>query len=69
MLFFTKGIIIGEWIRCNTLQQKQRQFFYKKPQPFTKWATPDILSYALGATLYMPASMPNIVGLIQSQKI
>ncbi|MFJ7699946.1 HpcH/HpaI aldolase/citrate lyase family protein [Lysinibacillus fusiformis] len=42
--------------------------FYKKPQPFTKWATPDILSYALGATLYMPASMPNIVGLIQSQK-
>ncbi len=42
--------------------------FYKKPQPFTKWETPDILSYALGATLYMPASMPNIVGLIQSQK-
>ncbi|MED4885589.1 HpcH/HpaI aldolase/citrate lyase family protein [Lysinibacillus fusiformis] len=42
--------------------------FYKKPQPFTKWATPDILSYALGATLYMPASMPKIVGLIQSQK-
>ncbi len=42
--------------------------FFKKPQPFTKWATPDILSYALGATLYMPASMPNIVGLIQSQK-
>ncbi|MGE7114720.1 HpcH/HpaI aldolase/citrate lyase family protein [Lysinibacillus sp. NPDC047702] len=42
--------------------------FYKKPQPFTKWDKPDILSYALGATLYMPASMPNIVGLIQSQK-
>ncbi|MDM5230393.1 HpcH/HpaI aldolase/citrate lyase family protein [Lysinibacillus pakistanensis] len=42
--------------------------FYKKPQPFTKLDTPDILSYALGATLYMPASMPNIVGLIQSQK-
>jgi len=42
--------------------------FYKKPQPFTKWETPDILSYALGATLYMPASMPNIVSLIQSQK-
>lgn len=42
--------------------------FYKKPQPFTKWESPDILSYALGATLYMPASMPTIVSLIQSQK-
>lgn len=42
--------------------------FFKKPQPFTKWETPDILSYALGATLYMPASMPAIVSLIQSQK-
>jgi len=36
--------------------------FYKKPQPFTKWETADILSYALGATLYM------IVSLIRSQK-
>lgn len=43
-------------------------FFYKKPQPFTKWETADILSYALGATLYMPASMPTIVSLIRSQK-
>ncbi len=42
--------------------------FFKKPQPFTKRETPDILSYALGATLYMPASMPAIVSLIQSQK-
>lgn len=42
--------------------------FYKKPQPFTKWETADILSYALGATLYMPASMPTIVSLIRSQK-
>lgn len=42
--------------------------FYKKPQPFSKWEAPDILSYALGATLYMPASMPNIVSMVQSQK-
>lgn len=42
--------------------------FYKKPQPFTKWESPDVLSYALGATLYMPASMPTIVSLIRSQK-
>lgn len=44
------------------------RIFYKKPQPFTKWETADILSYALGATLYMPASMPTIVSLIRSQK-
>lgn len=42
--------------------------FYKKPQPFSKWEAPDILSYALGATLYMPASMSNIVSMVQSQK-
>ncbi|MEK5233301.1 HpcH/HpaI aldolase/citrate lyase family protein [Lysinibacillus sp. FSL K6-0232] len=45
-----------------------KAIFYKKPQPFTKWETSDILAYALGATLYMPASKPNIVSLIQSQK-
>ncbi|KOS71569.1 citrate lyase subunit beta [Lysinibacillus contaminans] len=42
--------------------------FYKKPQPFTKWDAPDILAYALGATLYMPASMPNIIEMVQSHK-
>ena len=42
--------------------------FYKKPQPFTKWDAPDILAYALGATLYMPASMPNIIDIVQSHK-
>ncbi|MFJ7669360.1 HpcH/HpaI aldolase/citrate lyase family protein [Lysinibacillus sp. NPDC097195] len=42
--------------------------FYKQPRNFTKLDTPDILSYALGATLYMPASMPNIIEMIYSQK-
>ncbi|WP_107924660.1 HpcH/HpaI aldolase/citrate lyase family protein [Lysinibacillus parviboronicapiens] len=42
--------------------------FYKKPQPFTKLDNPNILSYTLGATLYMPASMPNISDMVQSQK-
>lgn len=42
--------------------------FYKKPQPFTKLTVPDILSYTLGATLYMPASMPNITDMVQSHK-
>lgn len=42
--------------------------FYKKPQPFTKWDAPDILAYALGATLYMPASMPSIIDIVQEHK-
>ncbi|EON74508.1 HpcH/HpaI aldolase/citrate lyase family protein [Lysinibacillus sphaericus] len=42
--------------------------FYKKPQPFTKLDTSDILAYTLGATLYMPASMPHILEMVQSQK-
>ncbi|QDQ00179.1 HpcH/HpaI aldolase/citrate lyase family protein [Lysinibacillus fusiformis] len=42
--------------------------FYKKPQPFTKFDNPNILAYTLGATLYMPASMPNISAMVQSQK-
>ncbi|MEG0258517.1 MAG: HpcH/HpaI aldolase/citrate lyase family protein [Lysinibacillus sp.] len=42
--------------------------FYKKPQSFTKWDDSKILAYALGATLYMPASMPNITELIRSSK-
>lgn len=43
-------------------------FFYKEPQPFTKWDAPDILAYALGATLYMPASMPSIIDIVQAHK-
>ncbi|WP_409366921.1 HpcH/HpaI aldolase/citrate lyase family protein [Lysinibacillus sp. 38-6] len=42
--------------------------FYQQPRKFTKLDAPDILSYALGATLYMPASMPNIIEMVQSQK-
>ncbi|GLC90286.1 HpcH/HpaI aldolase/citrate lyase family protein [Lysinibacillus piscis] len=42
--------------------------FYQQPQSFTKWDAPAILAYALGATLYMPASMPSIVEMVQSRK-
>ena len=42
--------------------------FYKKPQPFTKWEAQDLLAYALGATLYMPASMPSIIDMVQARK-
>ena len=47
---------------------EQESIFYKKPQPFTKMDTPNRLAYALGATLYMPASMPNIIDMVQSHK-
>ncbi|MEH7125388.1 HpcH/HpaI aldolase/citrate lyase family protein [Bacillus sp. JJ1532] len=40
-------------IHCN-------EIFYKKPQEFTRNSRKDILSNALGATLYMPATRPNI---------
>ncbi|WP_066299702.1 HpcH/HpaI aldolase/citrate lyase family protein [Bacillus sp. FJAT-29937] len=36
------------------------EIFYKKPQEFTRNSRKDILSNALGATLYMPATRPNI---------
>ena len=44
------------------------EVFYKKPQPFTKWDGQDILAYTLGATLYMPASMPSIIDIVQARK-
>ncbi|MEH7392855.1 HpcH/HpaI aldolase/citrate lyase family protein [Bacillus sp. JJ1474] len=40
-------------IHCN-------EIFYKKPQEFTRNSRKDILSNALGATLYMPSTRPNI---------
>ncbi len=45
-----------------------QSFFYQKPQAFTKWESPDLLAYALGATLYMPASMPNIAQMVKAKK-
>ncbi|GAA0348320.1 HpcH/HpaI aldolase/citrate lyase family protein [Bacillus carboniphilus] len=34
--------------------------FYQKPQPFTKHSPKETLQFALGATLYIPATLPNI---------
>ncbi|CRK83839.1 HpcH/HpaI aldolase/citrate lyase family protein [Neobacillus massiliamazoniensis] len=36
------------------------QFFLKKPQYFDKYTNQKVLAYGLGATLYMPATRPNI---------
>jgi citrate lyase beta subunit len=44
------------------------QLFLKKPQQFNKNSPRELLSYALGATLYMPASRPNFHHDILKQK-
>ncbi|WNS73921.1 HpcH/HpaI aldolase/citrate lyase family protein [Bacillus sp. DTU_2020_1000418_1_SI_GHA_SEK_038] len=44
------------------------EIFYKKPQEFSKNSGKEILSYALGATLYMPATRPNIHQDLLSKK-
>lgn len=45
-----------------------QQFFYQRPQEFTKNTNPELLAYGLGATLYMPATRPNIHQEIMSKK-
>jgi len=44
------------------------RFFYQKPQTFNKYSNAELLSYGLGATLYMPATRPNIHQEILSKK-
>jgi len=52
------------------LQQGElNEIFYKKPEEFNKFSDQDILSYALGATLYMPATRPNIHQDLLSKKL
>ena len=61
--FFDEG---ENWMQYFATEAET--IFYQQPRTFTKLDSPDILSYALGATLYMPASMPNIIEMVQSQK-
>jgi citrate lyase beta subunit len=49
-------------------EDELEQFFYKKPQTFNKYSNRELLSYGLGATLYMPATRPNIHQDILSKK-
>lgn len=44
------------------------QLFYQKPQNFNKYSNSELLSYGLGATLYMPATRLNIHQDILSKK-
>ncbi|MEH7305027.1 HpcH/HpaI aldolase/citrate lyase family protein [Neobacillus drentensis] len=49
-------------------QDEIKRFFFQKPQTFSKYSNRDLLSYGLGATLYMPATRPNIHQEILSKK-
>src|SRR4051795_7098858 len=42
--------------------------FFQKPNEFNKYSDRELLAYALGATLYMPATRPNIHQDILSKK-
>lgn len=44
------------------------RFFFRRPETFTKYSNRELLSYGLGATLYMPATRPNIHQEILSKK-
>ncbi|MDN3016795.1 HpcH/HpaI aldolase/citrate lyase family protein [Paenibacillus sp. BSR1-1] len=49
-------------------ENEMEQYFYLKPQSFSKYSRRELLSYGLGATLYMPATRPNIHQEILSKK-
>ncbi|MBG9546610.1 HpcH/HpaI aldolase/citrate lyase family protein [Cytobacillus firmus] len=48
--------------------EKINKMFYKEPGYFNKRSDRELLSYALGATLYMPATRPNIHQDLLSKK-
>ena len=43
-------------------KEKLERIFYKKPQEFDKNSNKDILKYALGAFLYVPARIKSGFG-------
>jgi citrate lyase beta subunit len=49
-------------------EDDMERFFYRKPQVFDKYSNRELLSFGLGATLYMPATRPNIHQEILSRK-
>ena len=40
--------------------ERKREIFFQEPEQFTKYTDKETLSYALGATLYMPATKKSI---------
>ena len=47
---------------------RRNEIFFKEPESFTKFSDKEILSYALGATLYMPAIKEHIAANIIEKK-
>ncbi|WP_203247736.1 HpcH/HpaI aldolase/citrate lyase family protein [Sporosarcina beigongshangi] len=52
----------------ETLERRQ-EIFFQEPEHFTKFTEKEILSYALGATLYMPALKKSIAQDLIDKKI
>ena len=52
----------------NYTNNELDKLFYHKPQSFHKFSNRNLLSYALGATLYMPATKPNIAQNLLAKK-
>ncbi|XJZ25887.1 HpcH/HpaI aldolase/citrate lyase family protein [Bacillota bacterium Lsc_1132] len=50
------------------MEDELESLFYQKPQNFYKYSSRELLSYGLGATLYMPATRPHIHQEILSKK-
>lgn len=49
-------------------EEELASFFYRSPLHFSKYTEPQVLSFGLGATLYMPATRPHIHQEILSRK-
>lgn len=49
--------------------ERKLEIFYKEPESFTKYTEKEILSYALGATLYMPAIKDSIAQDVINNKL
>ena len=48
--------------------ERIKEIFYKEPETFTKYTDKDVLAYALGATLYMPATKESIAKDVIAKK-
>ena len=48
--------------------ERMKKIFYKEPETFTKHSDKNLLAYALGATLYMPATKSSIATDILNKK-
>ncbi len=49
-------------------ENELESLFFQKPKDFSKYSSRELLSYGLGATLYMPATRPNIHQELLSKK-